>query len=156
MSVLTSSGTDRYAAARQITRKDYEPIPHRWYFVLSLRLAGHSPTLDKPDKPSIRTLTGYSQASIHRILNEPDVIQARQQILEQYDREFEDMYALVVEGVRKHLESDSLSEVREGAKIWLQEFGKVSKMKQGGDTYHVTAEDVVFNMLKVVRGSDDS
>ncbi len=155
MSILTSAVPDRYQASRQITKKDTNPIPHRWYFVLSLRLAGHSPTQDKPDKPSIRSLTGYSQASIHRILSEPDVISARQQILEQYDREFEDMYALVVEGVRKHLESASLKDVEVGAKIWLQEFGKQSKIKQGGgDTYNVTAEDVVFNMLKVVRGED--
>lgn len=153
MTLLQSQTLDKYESAKSPTQKDTKVFNHRHFFVLTLKMAGHYPTKEVPGKPSIRSLTGYSPAMIHRILADPDMIAMRQQILTEYDREFEDQYALVIEGVRKHLESDSLSDVEKGAKLWLGEHGKGQKSKTG-DTYHITAEDVVFNMLKTVRSKE--
>jgi len=124
----------------------------RWRMVIELRLAGHMPTKVLPGRDSIQNITGYSPQTISNILRTDEAKEVKQQLMIEYEIEFESLYADVIEAVRLSLQSTSLSDKREGAKIWIKEFGKGAQVQKGEGGINVTAEDVVFNLLQIVDG----
>ena len=166
MSLIQSNTSDRYQAARPVTKRDVKGIPARWRFVLELHLAGHQVTRDtvtqKVDeegiltnvvqKHSIQELTGYAPSTIYKILSSAEVEEMKQQVMKYYDSEFETLYPEVVDAVRRGLKSGD--KYLDAAKLYLKAFGKGGKSKDGsGTTLNLTAEDVVFNILNQPAGS---
>jgi len=96
-----------------------------------------------PKKPSIRELTGYADSTIYAILASDEIKALKQQIMSYYDEEFKALYPEVIEAIRTGLDSED--KYLDAAKIYLKEFGK---SQAGGKTeIHLTAEDIVFNIL---------
>ena len=81
--------------ASRVSRKG---VPHKWYEVLAMHLAGRRPA-------EIQALTGYSSAAYYRILASPDVIALRQQMLEDVSKDFEALWPKVINNIREQLDS---------------------------------------------------
>ena len=144
MNCLTQSPTcgDRFNQARIPTRKEVNPVSHRYRMVLDLHLSGHKVN-------EIQELTGYAESTIYDILSKDEVVALRQQIMNVYDKEFEMLFPQVIQSIRLGLNpSQDLKDQLSAAKLWLKAHGKGGvKVEKGGDTYNLTAEDVVFQIL---------
>ena len=144
MNCLTQSPTcgDRFNQARVPTRKEVNPVSHRYRMVLDLHLSGHKVN-------EIQELTGYAESTIYDILSKDEVVALRQQIMNVYDKEFEMLFPQVIQSIRLGLNpSQDLKDQLSAAKLWLKAHGKGGvKVEKGGDTYNLTAEDVVFQIL---------
>jgi len=144
MSSLLQSPTcgDKYNQARVPTRKEVNPVSHRHRMVLDLHLSGHQ-------VKEIQDLTGYAESTIYDILSQEEVVALRQQIMHVYDKEFEMLFPKVIQSIRMGLEpTKDIKDQLSAAKLWLKAHGKGGvKIEKGGDTYNLTAEDVVFQIL---------
>lgn len=143
---LTSKSGDNLAYGRKMKKSDHRTIPHRWFEVLALHLAGKKPK-------EIQEATGYSSAMIYRILDHEDTIAARQQMLRYYDQEFEALFPMVIDAIRKGLQSGD--KYLEAAEKWGKMMGKgAAKIVggKGGDTYNFSAENVALILLKQAQG----
>jgi len=144
MNCITQSPTcgDRFNQARVPTRKEVNPVSHRYRMVLDLHLSGHKVN-------EIQELTGYAESTIYDILSKDEVVALRQQIMNVYDKEFEMLFPQVIQSIRLGLNpSQDLKDQLSAAKLWLKAHGKGGvKVEKGGDTYNLTAEDVVFQIL---------
>lgn len=137
-SLLQSTTPDRYQMMRKLTRKETDPVSHRWQYVLALHLAGKKVS-------EIEQLTGYKPPTIYRILSEPNTVALRQQLLNHVSKEFEALFPQVVDTIRDALRSPDLKIALEGADKWLKAHGKYAKSE--GTTVQLTAEDIVVNIL---------
>lgn len=129
---------------KALTKRDYNPLPHRYYYVLALHLKGS--TLEE-----ISELSGYAVSTIQAILRSKDVIAVRQQILATTQAEFEALFDSVVEVIRDTLKYGDTDQKLQAAEKWLKAHGKYQSNQ--GPTINLTAEDVVFQILnqKVVN-----
>jgi predicted transcriptional regulator len=116
----------------------YQPIPSRWRQVLALHLAGKS-------AEEVAAETGYTANSVYRIINHPNTIQLRQQMLETTQKEFDALFSKVVDVIRKGLEDPDSKTAAIFTNQWLRANGKLSD-KQKGLTINLTAEDVVMQI----------
>ena len=152
-SILSSSTPDRYQARRHLKLTDKTPIPLKYHNVLSLHLAGKPVgNLDVPG--SICQLTGYKPPTIYKILKDDRVCQIRQQLLEHTQTEFEALYPVVVNSLRKDLLSEQPDRENRARDQWLRAAGKYANDK-GNTTLNVTAEDVVFQILQQGQGGPE-
>lgn len=132
-------GDQSYRFHRPSKKNDYQPVPLRWMHVLHLHLAGRT-------IPEIKRLTGYSVGMIYRILGDEKVQHVRQQLLEHTQREFEALFADVVQVVREGLEDPDPRIRLEATNQWLKAHGK---FREGSvNIENITAEDVVFQILQ--------
>lgn len=115
-------------------------IPHRWHQVLSLHMSGKS-------VKEIMALTGYSQWMTYNILRQPEIIVARQRIMQATSDEFEALFPKVVSNIREQLDSED-EQVRLAAQTqFFKATGKFNpKVKAEGE--NVSAEDVVSKLLQ--------
>jgi hypothetical protein len=144
-SILSSSTPDRYQARRHFKLTDKTPIPLRYHKVLAMHLAGK--TVGNLDVVgSICQETGFKPPTIYKILKDPRVCQIRQQLLDHTQTEFEALYPLVVNSIRKDLLSEQPDRENRARDQWLHASGKYSSDKSNV-TMNVTAEDVVFQIL---------
>jgi len=151
--LTVSSAPDTYEQNRGVRPKGSDhKVSLRWRMVIELRLAGHMPAKVLPGKDSIQNITGYGPQTICNILRTDEAVEVKQQLMKEYEVEFESLYAEVIEAVRLSLQSKSLADKREGAKIYLKEFGKGAQVQKGEGGINVTAEDVVFNILQIAEG----
>lgn len=152
-SLLLSPQVDRYEAARHPTKKETSSagdLSLRHYHVVALHLAGHKPTKDLPEKPSICELTGYSPAMVHRILSSEGAVSLRQELMQYYEVSFEDLFPKVVEGIEALLNSEDLDSKEKGAKLWLKYKRKPMTPDEGIGAQgipKISAEQVIFNIL---------
>jgi len=143
-SVLTSATPDRYNTKRHLKLSDNNPIPHKYFNVLSLHLAGKT----------VKTIceeTGYKPPTVYRILQDERVVQVRQQLLNHTQTEFEALYPLVVDSIRKDLLSEQPDRENRARDQWLRAAGKYGSDKTT-QNINVTAEDVVFQILNQPAG----
>jgi len=128
-----------YSAHRMLKKSDHQITPLRWKHVLHLHLSGRT-------VQEIKELTSYSVPMIYRILGDNRILSLRQQILEVTQKEFEALFADVVDVIRTSLASDDERIRLEGTNQWLKAHGK---FREGGGslTVNITAEDVVQNIL---------
>jgi len=138
-SVLMSRSPDRYQARRSLKRSDHNPIDPKYFYIMSLRMAGTPVT-------EISELTGLSTPRIYGILNDERCVQIRQQILSNTQDEFENLFAKVVQAVREGLDNGDVGTKLEASKIWLKAHGKYTKEET---SLNVTAEDVVIQILNM-------
>jgi hypothetical protein len=106
--------------------------------VLDYALSGMDPKV-------IAAETGYSLNSVYRILNHPNTIQLRQQKLEAFQRDFDNLYNKVTERIREGLDNLDPKIVAIYTNQWLKANGKLSE-KQKGLTVNLTAEDVIMQI----------
>jgi hypothetical protein len=138
-SILTSATPDRYQGRRHLKLTDKNPIPHKYFNVLSLHLAGKTVQM-------ICDETGYKSPTVYKILADDRVVQIRQQLLNHTQAEFEALYPLVVESIRKDLMSAQPERENRARDQWLRASGKYGSDKTT-QNINVTAEDVVFQIL---------
>ena len=146
-SLLTNPGSEILAKPHkpQITRQSVRP---RWRFVLELHLAGHAVERSRPGKPSICELTGYTPASVYRILAREEVRELHQELVDGLDQEFKNLYPEVIEAVRDGLQPEAEPGVRlQAAKLWLKSHGKHQPAAGPTNQVNLTAEDVVIQIL---------
>lgn len=152
-SILSSSTPDRYQVRRHLKLTDKTPIPLKYHKVLALHLAGK--TVGNLDVPgSICAETGYKPPTIYKILKDDRVCQIRQQLLEHTQTEFEALYPVVVNSLRKDLLSEQPDRENRARDQWLRAAGKYANDK-GNTTLNVTAEDVVFQILQQGQGGPE-
>lgn len=137
-SILTSAVPDRYNARRHLKLSDNTPIPLRYHNVLALHLAGKSVAM-------ICEETGYKPPTVYRILQDQRVTQIRQQLLDHTQKEFEALYPVVVESIRKDLLSNQPDRENRARDQWLRASGKYQNNTT--NITNVTAEDVVLQIL---------
>lgn len=115
------------------------PIPQRWIVVVQLHLAGKK-------VKEISEITGYTENSVYRILNEESVNAIRQQILDTTQKEFEALFDKVVKAVGEGIE-DADPKVRAiYTGQWLRANGKFTDNRTVINN-NITAEDVVMKIL---------
>jgi len=134
---------------KPLKTSEHRSIPHRYYFVLSLHLAGK--TLEE-----ISELSGYQPNTICAILAKEEVIAVRQQLLRATSDEFEALFSEVVGVIRDCLKSKDERVQLEAAEKWFKAHGKYTPTSAGG--LNITAEDVVVQILnqnKEVGGSEE-
>lgn len=139
-SVFTSGTPDRYQARRHLKLTDKTPIPLKYHNVLALHLAGKT-------VQTICDETGYKSPTVYKILKDPRVCQVRQQLLEHTQTEFEALYPLVVDSIRKDLLSAQPERENRARDQWLRASGKY-QADHTTQNINVTAEDVVFQILQ--------
>lgn len=142
-SILTSGTPDRYQGRRHLKLTDRNPIPHKYFNVLSLHLAGKT----------VKTIceeTGYKTPTVYKILADERVVQIRQQLLEHTQVEFEALYPLVVDSIRKDLMSQQPDRENRARDQWLRASGKYTSEKTT-QNITVTAEDVVLQILNQAK-----
>lgn len=138
-SILTSKTPDRYQGARHLKLTDNTPVPLKYHKVLGLHLAGKT----------VKTIceeTGYKESTIYSILKDERVCQIRQQLLNHTQTEFEALYPLVVDSIRKDLLSQQPERENRARDQWLRASGKY-QADHTTQNITVTAEDVVFQIL---------
>ena len=141
-SLLTSSSMDRYSAGRGIHAGDQD-VPWKWRWVLELTLSGHT-------RDEVLELTNLSTATYYRILADERIRAIKQQMLIGLDARFEALYSKVVDAIEDGLDPGNDKRLRlMAARMYLNEMGRGHSAKKGkeGDTYNITAEDVVFQIL---------
>lgn len=126
---------------RKMKRSDYRVIPHRWYQVLSMHLAGKK-------VKEIKESTGYSESTIYNILDNEEVNTVRQQLLAYYDKEFEALYPGVIEAIRQGLQNPE--KMLEAASLWGRMSGK-GKEKDSGKQMSISAENVAIMILQQAK-----
>lgn len=141
-SILVSKTPDKFNGRRHLKCSDYTPIPLRWHKVLSLHLAGKR-------VKEIEEETGYKESTIYSILADKRVVDMRQQLLDKTQQEFEALYPLVVDSIRKDLQSNQPDRENRARDQWLRANGKYASSEKNGSgpTINLTAEDVVFQIL---------
>lgn len=149
-SILLSKTPDRYQGRRHFKLTDHRPIPHRYYQVLALHLAG------KPCR-EICSLTGYKDSTIYAILADPRVIQIRQNLLEKTQEEFEALFPRVVDTLREDLFSGDPDREHKSREQWFKASGKFKGEEKGGQTnFNLTAEDIVIQILNQGKEQGDN
>ncbi len=138
-SILVSKTPDRYQGRRHLKLTDHRPIPPKYYKVLALHLAGKS-------CKDICTQTGYKDSTVYGILADERVVQIRQQLLKETEKEFEALYPKAVDNLRLSMNSEDPQTYLKGTDMYLRASGKYSGEVQK-QTINVTAEDVVFQIL---------
>jgi len=146
-SLMLSPGADRYQGQRNIKRGEGDSeVPLRHRYVLELHLAGKT-------SKEIQQLTHYAYSTIYKILASDDIVTLRQQLMTYYDSTFELLFPDVIKAVREGLEATEMKDRLQAAKLWLKAHGRVAAPKEDkGDTYNITAEDVVFQILSMSEG----
>jgi hypothetical protein len=114
------------------------PIPHRWYIVLAKVMSG-------VDYKEVAAETGYTLNSIYRILNDPNTILVRQQLLEYTQQEFENQFKLVTDTIREGLNNDDPKIRAIYTAQWLKAHGKLGDKKANSNVF--TAEDMVVQIM---------
>ena len=137
-SLLTSPTPDRYAMRRHLTRKETDPVSHRYQYVLALHLSGKT-------VKEIEKLTSYKSPTIYKILAMPNVNYLRQQLLNHTAKEFEALFGKTVQVIRDGLKSRDMKIALDAADKWLKAHGKYQKSE--GTQINITAEDIVMNIL---------
>jgi len=117
----------------------YRPIPHRWRVVLDYHLAGKS-------AEEIANITGYSLNSIYRILNHPNTVQIRQQLMESQQQEFDALFKKVTIRIREGLDDADPKIAAIFTNQWLRANGKLSDKQKGDIHLHLTAEDIIMQI----------
>lgn len=143
-SILLSQTPDHYQQRRRVTRRDLTPVPHRYFKVLALHLAGQS-------CKQICEETGYKSPTVYRILQDERVLALRQQLLAQTQQEFEALFPTVVQGLRDNLTSANADVKQHAIDSWVRAYEKL--MPNQGEAKAVTAEDVVFHILNQGDGN---
>ena len=144
-SLLTSRSPDRFQARRSLKRSDHNPIDPKYFYIMSLRMAGHPVT-------EISELTGLSTPRIYAVLNDERCVQIRQQILSHTQDEFENLFEKVVKAVKEGLDNGDIGTKLEASKIWLKAHGKYTREDS---SINVTAEDVVIQILNMREPADE-
>jgi len=117
------------------------PVPLRWMNVLHLHLRG------KKDK-EIAEEMGYTPNSIYRILHHPNIQYVRQQLLAATNQEFEALLSKVTDTLREEMDNADSKIRLDAIGQWAKLYGKVTGKDDGQkQTFNVTAEDVVFQIL---------
>lgn len=116
-------------------------IPERWMFVVALNLRGYTHS-------EISELSGYTSATISRILSHEHAVQLRQQLMSGLDAELQMMYPQIIHTIREALTHSDMKFRLDGVEKWNK---MVGKYKEGSQNVSITAEDVVVNMLNVDR-----
>lgn len=142
MEALTSSSTPSlYQQRRRLKKNDFEPIPSKYFAVLSHHLSGKTVR-------QISDLTGYKLPSIYKILSDERVVQVRQQLMKVTESEFEALYAKAVQAIRAGLDDCDLDVALRAADMWFKAHGKY---KSTQTVQNITAEDVVIQILNQAR-----
>ena len=122
---------------RKLKQSDYRTVPHKYYYVLSLHLAGKS-------AQEIAELADYSLQTIYAILKKDEIIALRQQMLEGVQLEFEVLYKRVVEVLKTKLDSLDETIQMQAVNSFFREKGRLDGV---GTQFNITAEDVVIQIL---------
>jgi len=122
-------------------RTDLVPIPHKWFEVVALHLAG------RPTKEIIEA-TGYSLGTYYQIMNNPRTIAIRQQLLEMYQDEFEALFCKVIGNIRDQLDTEDVKVKQVAQQQWLNAERKF-KVLRGKTKEDESAEDLVSKMLNL-------
>lgn len=126
---------------RKPRRNDLVPIPHKWFEVLAMHLAG------KPTREIVEE-TGYTSASVYRIMNSPRTQAVRQQLLSSYQDEYEALFGKIINNIRVQLDSDDIKVQQTAQQQWLNSEKKFRSLKLA-QVPGESAEDVVARMLNV-------
>lgn len=131
--------TPNYSALRPVRKSDKQVLPHSWFNVIALHLSGRSPK-------EVQAATGYSQAMYYRILSDPRSVSVRAQLLSNVEKDFEALYARVVNNIRDQLDSEDQNIQQRAQEQWLKAHGKFQpKPKQTGE--ELSAEELVSKLL---------
>ena len=125
---------------KKVRRSDLVPIPHKWFEVIALHLAG---TATK----EILETTGYSIQTYYRIMNNPRSIAVRQQLLSVYQDEFEALFSKVIDNLREQLGDNDMKVKQTAQQQWLtaEKKFKIKTAESPGES----AEDLVSRLLNV-------
>lgn len=126
---------------RKVKRNELIPIPHRWFEVVSLHLAGKS-------TKEISEITGYSVGTLYGILKNERTQAVRQQLLSVYQDEFEALFEKVIGNIRTQLDAKDTKTQQVAQQQWLNAEKKF-KIVRGGNGDGETAEDLVAKLLNV-------
>jgi hypothetical protein len=121
------------------------PISHKWMAVLSYHLSGKSTDW-------IAEQLNYHPNTVRIILNNEKVIQVRQMLLQETQKEFEALFSEGVKVIREFLDGDNKDEKKTGVELWIKMHGRPTNGNNGnndgkGTVINLTAEDVVFQIL---------
>ena len=130
-----------YQGKRRARRNDLVPIPHRWFEVVALHLAG------KPTK-EILEITGYSLGAYYSIMANPRTQAVRQQLLETYQDEFEALFCKVITNIRDQLDSSDMRAKQTAQQQWFSAENKF-KFIRNRKQVDASAEDIVSKMLNL-------
>lgn len=130
-----------YQANRKRKRNDIVPIPHRWFEVLSMHLAGRK-------RDEILKETGYSLGTYYRIMQNPRTLAVRQQLLAMYQDDFEALFAKVINNLHTQLDSEDMKTAQTAQAQWLRT-AKEHKIVSKNLTSEDSAEDIVAKMLNI-------
>jgi len=130
-----------YQVNRRKRRNDIVPIPHKWFEVLSMHLAGKK-------RDEILEETGYSIGTYYRIMQNPRVIAVRQQLLKMYQDDFEALFSKVINNLHKQLDSEDMKTAQTAQAQWLRT-AKEHKIVSTRLKEEDSAEDLVANMLNI-------
>lgn len=128
-------------AGRRKKRKG--SVSHRWRYVLELHLCGKR-------VHEISELSGYSVNTIYGILRDEDVISLRQQLMQQFDSEFEALYPKVIDSIRDGLNHPHPDVQKEARRDWLKAHGKYRDQPQQ-QSQVFSAEKMVVQILQQAR-----
>ena len=138
---LTQSPISTLKNTKKVRRNDLVHVPHKWFEVMALHLAGKSSN-------EICEIVGYSLQTYYRIMNSPRSIAVRQQLLSMYQDEFEALFNKVIINIRDQLGSEDVKTQQTAQQQWLNAEKKFNK-KIGGDRPGESAEDLVSRLLNV-------
>jgi hypothetical protein len=127
------------AVPLQLKPRNPERISSKHQYVLALHLAGAK-------TKEISEITKYNIQTIYKILNREDVIGARQQIMNNLDKEFEAQYEKVIDAVNYGLSAPEPNIRLQAAKLWGDYHKKFQKVEVN-QSVNITAEDIVFNIM---------
>lgn len=130
-------------AARAGKNKRRASVSHRWRYVLELHLCGKR-------VHEIAELSGYSVNTIYGILRDEAVLSLRQQLMQQFDSEFEALYPKVIDSIRYGLDHPHPDVQKEARRDWLKAHGKYrDQPQQAQQTF--SAEKMVVQILQQAR-----
>lgn len=86
--------------------------------------------------------------TIYAILGNKDVIYLRQKMLDSMQQEFEALFSKLVDNIREQLDSSDPMVQLAAQNQWLKANGKYAPAVVDKST-HITAEDVVFQLLNI-------
>lgn len=128
----------------QIASVGRPKVSLKWRRVLDLHFAGKT-------REEIMELTGYSYTRISQILNEPRIVELRQQVMKFYDQDFEALYPRVVDSIRKGLVSEEAGVQTDARRDWLKAHGKFTPEVKVGSSVNVSAEKIIFQILNQAK-----
>jgi len=138
---LVQSHINKLHNPRKKRRNEVVPIPHRWFEVLGMHLAGVK-------TKEISKRTGYSMQSLYRILNSERTQAVRQQLLSMYQDEYEALFEKVIDNIREQLDDDDRKVQQTAQQQWLNSEKKFRGL-QSKNMPGESAEDLVSRMLNV-------